>query len=275
MPSSDSLFSTANFLSLLNLEMSKEIVPLLGRVNEEYFLCDKSISVEAGRKLYRMPARAIGSALRDVQLLDANGSITPLSRLFEEDRNSLSNNANGYFLKGNQVELSPIPTSNTGSLRLLYFRRPSKFVLPVACAQIVSIDNSLNHVVVSSVPSTMTTGTLIDFSQANSPYDILDMDFAIISISGTTLEFSSLPSDLLVGDYISLAGETCVPGIPEELVSILVQAALCSALSSKKDKSVEFEMQKLQVMKESALNMISPRVKSDDKKIINSNSFLY
>lgn len=270
-----SLFSNANFLSILNLEMGKEVVPLLNRVNEEYFLQTKTIALVSGTNLYRMPTRAIGSALRDVQLLGNSGSVTGLNRLFEEDRTSLSSNAQGYFLKGNQVEVSPVPTSSTDSLRLLYFRRPSKLVLPIACGQILSINTVLNQVVVTSLPSTMTAGVLTDFVQANSPYDILDMDLAIASVSGTTVTFASLPADLAINDYICLAGESCVPGIPEELISILVQAALCTALSSKKDKSVELELQKLSVMKESAVNMLSPRVKSADKKIVNRNSFLF
>lgn len=272
-PTSNSLFSNANFLSILNMEMSKEVVPLLNKINEEYFLANKNQSITSGKNMYRIPTRAVGSALRDVQLLGNNNAITPLNRLYEEDRTTLSSNPIGYFLKGNQVELSPMPTSSSDTLRLLYFRRPSKFVLPSACAQILSIDTNLNQVVVSALPSTMTTNTQVDFVQANSPYDILDMDSAITSVSGTTLTFSSLPDDLAVGDYICLAGESCVPGIPEELIPILVQAALCTALSSKKDKSVELELQKLNQMKDSILSMLTPRVKSSDKKIVNPNSF--
>lgn len=272
-PTSNSLFSNANFLSILNMEMSKEVVPLLNKINEEYFLTNKNQSVTSGKNLYRIPTRSVGSALRDVQLLGNDNAITPLNRLYEEDRTTLSSNPIGYFLKGNQVELSPMPTSSSDTLRLLYFRRPSKFVLPSACAQILSIDTNLNQVVVSALPSTMTTNTQVDFVQANSPYDILDMDSAISSVSGTTLTFSSLPDDLAVGDYICLAGESCVPGIPEELIPILVQAALCTALSSKKDKSVELELQKLNQMKDSILSMLTPRVKSNDKKIVNPNSF--
>ena len=273
-PSSDSLFSNANFLSILDMEMSKEVVTILNKINEEYFLTQKHIPLVANTKLYRIPSRAVGSALRDVQLLSSTNVITPLNRLYEEDRTSLDNNKIGYFIKGNQIEVSPMPTSAADTLRLLYFRRPSKFVLPSACAQITSIDTVLNQVVVLSVPSTMTTSTQIDFVQANSPYDILEMDSAITGISGTTISFSSLPEDLSVNDYICLASQTCTPGIPEELIQILTQAALCTALSSKKDKSVELELQKLTQLKQSYLEMLTPRVKSNDKKIVNKNSFL-
>lgn len=193
-------------------------------------------------------------------------------RLWEEDRSSINNNQQGYFIKGNQIILSPTPTSTGDTLRLVYVRRPSKYVSVSDCAQIASIVGTT--ITVSSLPSTMTNGTLIDFSQANSPYDILSMSSAISSASGTTLTFSSVPTELVVGDYISLAGETCVPGIQEELVPVLTQAILCSCLSSKKDDSVKLELQKLENMKMRLLDLLTPRIKTSDNKIHSRNSLL-
>ena len=274
MPSANDLFSDSDYLRILNDEMVVTIVPLLNKVNEEYFLSYEDKSISSGVSHYRIPKRAIGSSLRDVQLIEANGNVISLPRLFEEDKTTLNNNQTGYFLKGNQVVLSPTPTSDTQILRLAYFRRPSQFVLPASTCQIASIDTNLNQVIVGSVPSTFTTNILVDFVQGSSPYDILDMDQVIVGVSGTTLTFSTIPQDLAVGDYISLASEACVPMIPEELVPTLVQSALCVCLSSKKDKSVEFEMQRLEQMKSSLLKMLSPRTKSNDIKIRNPISLL-
>lgn len=273
-PTADDLFSNSDYLSILNDEMSNQVVPLLSKLNEEYFLEYKDGLVISGTSSYRITKRAVGSLLRDLQLIDVSGNVTSLPRLFEEDRYSTTQGVLGYYLKGNQVELSPSPTSSSYILRQAYFRRPSKFVLPTACGQITSIDTNLNQIVVSSVPNTMTTGTLVDFVQGDSPYDLLEMDSSISGISGTTVSFSSLPDGLVVGDYISLASEACVPMIPEELIPFLVQSALCVCLSSKKDKSVELELQKLEQMKQSLINMLSPRVKSNDVKIRSNNTLL-
>lgn len=273
-PSSDSLFSNANYLAFLNTEMQKEIVPLLRTINEEHFLTVKEIPIEAGKNKYRIPSRAIGASLRDIQILNSDNSITQLNRLYEEDRTSLDKNELGYFLVGNQIEISPMPNITQGSLRLLYFRRPSAFVLPSECSQINSIDTLNNQITVNSIPSTMTSGILVDFLQASSPFDLLAMDSEIIGISGTTITFSSLPDDLAINDYIALAGQTCVPMIPDEFITILIQAALCSALSSKKDKAVELELQKLKVLKDTILPVMIPRVTSSDKKIVVKNGLL-
>jgi len=273
-PTTDSLFSNANYLSILTREQLTTVVPLLNKVNEEYFITEKDYAVTANQISYRIPARAVGSQLRDVQLVSSSGDVTGLVRLFEDNRESSNEGQQGYYIKGNSVLLSPTPTTTTGdTLRLIYMRRPSTFVLPSACGEITSINTGTNQVVVSALPSTMTTSTSIDFIQGNSPYDLLSMDTSISSVSGTTVNFSALPTDLAVGDYICLSGQTCVPMIPEELVDVLIQAALCTCLSSKKDKSVELELQKLEQLKNSFIEMLSPRVKSDDKKILNKYSF--
>lgn len=273
-PTSNSLFSNDNFLTFLNREQLTTIVPLLNKVNEEYFITEKDYSITANQANYRIPKRAVVSQLRDIQLISANGTVTKLTRLYEDNRSSTNNGERGYYIKGNEILLSPTPIQSVDTLRMIYMRRPSSFVLPTACAQIISIDTVLNQVVVSSLPSSMSTSTVVDFVQADSPYDLLTMDSSIVSVSGTTLSFASLPSDLAVNDYICIAGQTCVPMIPEELVTLLVQAVLCSCLSAKKDKSVELELQKLEQMKMTFTDVLSPRVKSNDKVIVNRNGLL-
>lgn len=270
-PTSNDLFTNADYLNILNDEVLNTIVPIINKVNEEYFLSYKDHSITNAQEAYRIPKRAIASTLRDVQMIDASGGVKSLSRLFEEDRTSTSAGPLGYYIKSNTLLMSPVPASTSGTLRMAYTRRPSKFVLTTACAQITNISG--NTITVASVPSTMTNGTLIDYVQADGPYDILDMDVAITGISGTTITMPSAPTDLAVGDYICLAGETPVPGVPEEMVPTLVQAALCVCLSSKKDKSAELEIQKLQQMKEALVQLMEPRVKSNDV-VVKSNSLI-
>lgn len=273
-PTSDTTFSNTDFLTILDEEMQNTILPLFTMINEDYFIEYQDESIVANQDLYRINKRAMGVILRDVQLVDSNNAITSLVRLYEEDKTSTTNNEQGYFLKGNRVQLSPKPTSAAGTLRLVYFRRPSQYVLTSACAEITSIDTATNSIVVSSLPSTMTSNVSIDFVQAESPYDILSMDSVILGVSGTTVTFSALPDDLVEGDYICLSGQTCVAGIPDEILSILIQASLCVCLSSKKDSSVKLVLDKLERMKENFLELLLPRVKSDDKKIINKNGLL-
>jgi hypothetical protein len=259
-PTSNDLFSTADFLTLFNMQMQSDITPMMLKLNEEFFLQSKDFTISQG-STYRIPRRAIGAKVRDLTMVDNAGNVTPIIRLFEEDRpKALS----GYYMLRNSIELSTDFTSNT--LRMKIFGRPSTLVLTSACGQITSIDTGTNQVIVSSAPSTFATNTLVDFIQNNNPYDLLAMDVSISSVSGTTLTFSSLPDGLEVGDWIALATEAPVPMVPEEVHPVLIQSCLCRTLSSKKDKAYDQERVTLEKMVADAINMLDPRVANNSIK---------
>lgn len=260
-PTSDDLFSNADFLSLLNHCLKSDITPMMLKLNEEYFLQYKDFSISAGTT-YRMPKRAVGAKIRDLQIVDSSGNHTALVRLYEEDRPA---NPTGYYMLRNSIELSSDLTTNT--LRMTYFARPSTLVATTACAQVTSINTGTFQVTVSGVPSTFANGTLTDFVQNSNPYDLLSMDVAISNISGTTITYTSLPDGLEEGDWICLATEAPVPMVPEEMHPVLIQSALCKTLSSKKDKAYKDELDTLMRIKEDAINMLDPRVENNSNKV--------
>lgn len=260
-PSSNDLFSDSDFLVLLNHQMKVEIIPMMMKLNEEFFIQYKDFTISQG-STYRIPTRAIGSMIRDLKYIDASSNQGSLIRLYEEDRPL---KRSGYYMQRNSIELSD--DFNTGTLRMKIFGRPNTLVLETACARVSSIDTALNQVVVTSVPSTMTTGVYVDFVQTANPYDLLGIDYAITGVSGTTLSFSALPDGLAVNDYICIATEAPVPMVPEELHPVLVQSALVKTLSSKKDKAYKDELDTLMRVKEDAINMLDPRVQDNSVKV--------
>jgi hypothetical protein len=266
-PTSDDLFSDADFLVLLNMAMDVEINPIILKLNDEYLLQSKDYTVVAG-STYRMPTRVI--SLRDLTLIDGSGNVTQLNRLFEEDRSS---NNSGYYLLRNSIELSSDIVG--GSLRMKYFARPSKLVATADCGQITSINTGANSVVVSAAPSTFINGAVIDLVQNNNPFDLLSMDQAITTVAGTTLTFASLSSDLQVGDWVCIANQSPVPLAPQELHTLLVQAALVESLSSKKDKAFKDANEKYEMMKTNVINMLDPRVNNSSVKMRSGKIFNY
>jgi hypothetical protein len=258
-PTSDDLYSSADFLSLLNHQMKAEILPMMLKVNEEFFLQYQDFTIGSG-STYRIPTRAIGTVIRDLQIIDGSANVSSISRLFEEDR---PNNLSGYYITRNSVELSS--DFSSGTLRMKYFARPGTLVATTSCAQVTVVAG--NTITVSSAPTTMALGTLVDFVQNNNPYDLLGMDLAIASVSGTTLDFAAVPSGLTVGDWICIAGESPVPMLPEEMHPVLVQSALCKTLSSKKDKAYKDELETLVRVKEDAINMLDPRIENNSNKV--------
>ena len=259
-PSSNDLFSSSDLISMFNHQLKVDITPLMLKLNEEYYLQSNDFTITQGGT-YRIPTRAVGAKIRDLQQVDSAGNSKEIKRLFEEDRPF---NKSGYYMLRNSVELSNDYSNDT--LRMKYFARPSELVATTACGQITSIDTGNNQVVVSSAPSTFATDINIDFVQDNNPYDLLGMDYSITGVSGTTISFSSLPDDLAVGDWVCLATESPVPMIPEELHPVLVQSCLVKCLSSKKDKAFEIEMATLAQNKQDAINMLDPRVENNSIK---------
>ncbi len=267
IPTSQNLFSNADFLALANEELQDNLVPLILSAKEEYFVFNYDYSIQSGLNAYAIPSQAIGGSLRDVQLIE-NTSVISLCRLFEEDRYDTADNGRGFFIQGNNINISPTPTSTSGTLRLVYYRRPNALVLSSACGQIESIDTGTNQIVVSSVPSAFTTGVEIDFIKDKAGFDSLAVDQSISGVSGTTISFASLPTGLAVGDWIALAGESPVPQIPQEAHSILAQMVTVKCLEAMNDaKAMQLAEQKLQMMKDNFLTVISPRITGENKKV--------
>lgn len=259
-PTSDDLFSTSDFLVLLNNQLKTDLTPLMLKLNEEYFLQYKDFTITQGAT-YRIPNRAIGAKIRDLKLMDSSGNFSSIDRLFEEDRPS---NKSGYFMLRNSIELTNDFTS--GTLRMSYFARPNQLVSTSSCGVIAAIDENNFIVDLDAAPSTFSDTVLCDFVQANNPYDLLGYDYEITNVAGVSITFDSLPDGLAVGDYLCLANQSPVPLLPDELHPILMQSALCRALSSKKDKVYEQEMIVLEQMKQDAINMLDPRVENNSIK---------
>lgn len=258
-PTSNDLFSNDDFLVLLNSRMKLEIMPLLITLCEEFFLLDKDFTISTPGASYKIPRRAIGAKLRDVQWISSAGSVTHLQRLYEEDRDF---GRTGFYIKRNAIELSSDIID--GTLRMVYFARPNELVMPTECGQVQSFDTATKQIVLTSAPTTFAPTVKVDLIQGVNPYDLLDYDQALDSVSGTTLTFpNTLPDDLEVGDWVSLATESPVPMIPEELHPVLVQCALVAALSSKKDSSVDRELKILEDMKHSMLRVMDPRIENN------------
>lgn len=256
-PTANDLFSNSDFLSLFNHQMKTEMIPTMLFLSEDYFLLTKNYNIVQNGN-YRLPSRSIGAKLRDLQVQDTGGNLIPLKRLFEEDRPA---NLTGYYIYRNSVQLATQFTS--GTLLLKYYARPNTLVMPTACGQVVSFDGTAKTVTVSSVPATFANGVLCDFVQNKNPYDLLSYDNAIVGISGTTIQMTEIPDDLAVGDWLCLAEEAPVPMLPEEMHPVLVQSALVAALSSKKDKALDYEAKTLERVKQDAIRMLDPRVEND------------
>lgn len=271
IPTNQNLFQTADFLRFANHELQINLVPMVMSTREEYFVADKDYDVTSDQASYAIPPRAIAQRLRDVQLIDSSDNVSSLAQLNPSEVSSLSNGDAGFYLKAGNVVISPTPSATVDTLRLVHFRRPNALVETSDCGQITDITGL--QVTVDAAPSTFAIDVEIDFIKDNPGFECVEIDQPIASLAGNVLTFTTVPTDLAVGDWVALAGESPIPQIPAELHPILAQmvAIRCMAAQGKTTKDAK---ETLDEMKHAALTILSPRVEGENKKIRNPNSLL-
>lgn len=287
VPVSQITFDDPSILNMADEEIQTGLVPFLMKAREEYLVDYLDYSVDGTTRTFEMPARSIGAKLRAVTcLINPNNDIDqPNERKIPEinaEDAVFNNNFNNFlslqsfFLRENNVILSPGASSFAGqTLRMYYFKRPSRLIQTSACSQITGIIG--NQAIVNLVPTNFgTSGTLsitVDLVKANPPFRLLSMDLPITI--DTTTNTATLPANLStygvsVGDYICLAGEAPIPTLPVELHSLLAQRVAVKILASLGD-SANFQIatDRLKEMEHNVLGLISNRVEGSNRKVVN------
>jgi hypothetical protein len=222
VPENQVLITTARLLAMADEEVQNELIPLIDSLNQEFFVRIEEEQTVSNQQTYKIPYRAIGRKLRDLKGRDGN-TIRSLTKLAveDEDQFNIASSVMGFNIKGDRIYLYPTPTDNTLYLKKYYLFRPSKMVESAAAARIAGISG--NVITCQSVPATFLAGTTIDFVEGRSGYTTLDFDKSITNVSGLQVTVSSAPTDLQIGDYIALAGQSPVVQFPDECFSYLVQ----------------------------------------------------
>lgn len=278
IPTSQSTYQAVDFLRFATEEIQVGLLPILLGIREEFYVTEYDQSVVKDQELYPIPERAIGRALRDL-LFSSASPIGPRSDLqslprLEPDllplQRGSGRSSKDYmaFLRGDKVGLSPAPSVTRGTLRMMYHRRPSGLVEVAAASKIVSID-SATSVTVASVPSTIDASSVVDIVCATGGFRSKGDDLTLASVTAPTITFSSnLPSDLAVGDYISLSGSSPIPQIPLEMQPVLAQRVAVKCLEGLGDvNGVQVAQAKLNEMEKAALTLLTPRIRGEAKKI--------
>ena len=204
---------------------------------EEYYVYSATQAITSAQSSYPIPARGQGMALREVQMIK-DGVVVNLERMdLEEQTTTDQGTVDKFYVQNNELMLYPTPNVTNFDLKLYYFLRPSKLVPTSECARITAIDTGTNTLTVSA-PSTWTTPDTFDLVRAKSGFKTYadGMDLTASAVSTTSITLSSLPSTLAVGDYVSLAEESCFPFLPLEAHGLLVHACVAELLESTGDR---------------------------------------
>jgi hypothetical protein len=278
-PNSQNLYQDTDVVLFLDECLRDTVLPLILSTEETYFVTyyDQAVT---GVASYTIPQRGAAGALMDVVFVNANGTEMKLNQLSESQIAgstvfgvSLPLYTFGYFVKNDQVFLYPqqAQQATAYTLRMKFFRRPNNLTLAANCGRITAINGSI--ITVDAVDSTWTTSTTFDIIQNFPQFQSISDGQTITLISNLNITLSSVPTGLAVGMYLCPTGMSCIPQIPYEAFSFLVQCAIERLAESLGDTQIaQIASKRAEKLGMSLVKMIEPRVAKGEKKIINRNN---
>lgn len=263
--------SDTDLIAMFNDEAMTHVTSLLKSARQKHLEVSEDIDFTANQVSIQIPTRAVANSLSSVLLLDPNGGQPYPISVLQGDR------ASNYASTGTQPEavdplgatlvLVPTPTS-AGTLRLRYMQRLSRIVPEEESGLITAINTGTNTVSVETLPTAIVTGSICDLVRGTPPFDNPSIDLTAI-VSGLDITFTALPSDLTVGDYVSLAGETPIPQVTPELHPLLAKRVALASQGGTGDPAAGALAKEVKDLTKAALELLTPRVTNSVQRIIN------
>lgn len=278
MPTSQNTYTSARILAIADDELRSYFIPLIMKAREYYYAYDVTTALNA-TGVYDIHTRAIGAKLVNAYLLSGTTkrNLVWLSEEEMTDTDQPPRGGPGIFLKRSQVHLKPASTGDTSIVQTILLR-PGDLVLTSAAAQITAIDTGTKTLTfaASTIPTTWTTANLFDLVQATPHFDTLSIDQVATSVTSTTIVMSSaLSSRLVVGDWVSLAGQTPIVQIPVELQSLHVTKCAATILRAQGSKdSADRAEREVREMEKNVWPIYTNRIQDEGKKIVPRNQLL-
>lgn len=273
VPQGNATFTAAQFLAIGNTQMRTKVAPKIASCRENYWLATEYIDIDPDTNRYAIPSKSIGSSFTDIKVASGTNLIhlmrLEVSDLYSTQFSTFS--SYGYYLEDGSVRL--LPTTLSGQVVFWYYRIPSKLVPVSECAQILSITD--NAIEVASVPTAFINGGELDIVSQSPGFNVLLKDTEPTSIVGTTLTFSSVPSDIAVGDWVCLSGQSCIIQCPLEWIEVLVQQTVCKVYQIQGyAQKLKLALDDLKEMETNAMSVVSPRTVESAKIISGGGSLL-
>lgn len=275
-PANQLTFSSTDILALGDETIQEKIVPAILAAREEYYVTYVDLPLVDGQSIYEIPPRAIGSIIREPFMIDTANNIYALYRT-SMDRLHLYGSASAFpdkfYFMGENIVLNPVPTGSGIAdkvLRLYYQIRPGQLVDPSAAAVISAIDTVGLTVTVSSIPLAWVTGNVFDLISANGSqrYFFQGTDLTSSLISGNIITLPSIPQDLQVGDYVSIAGTSPLVQMPAEFRPAFAMLTAAIIIGSQNQPNGDSLLQKGLDSLKVAQDLIKPRSIGEEETII-------
>lgn len=262
-------FETQEILDVAYDVLLSEVTPYMISQREEYYVRKTTEAITASQAEYGFPTRALGQALREVQIIKGT-VVVDVDRIdLEEITSTAEGEPNEFYVMGNSIYLYPTPNVSQNTLQMYYFFRPSKLVPVNECAYISAIDTGTNTLTVSA-PTDWTTADTFDLIQGRDGFKVRSFDLTASAVSTSSITLSELPSGLQVGDYVALSGESCFPFLPTEGHQLLVYKTVAALLESIGDTANAASADKRGLMIQAQLdNLFGTRIQGAPKQFAN------
>lgn len=283
IPASQALLSDLDILAFADHQMKVRLLPMLTSLRQEFFVVKVDQPVTKNLATYKVPYRSVGRTLRDLKMVDQTGNITLDLVQYAEEDISYINNAGGFvrrgfYFRGDNVVLVPIPDIDGLTLEMWYELRPSRLV-PVTYAAVVT-GIAGTTVTCSNISSQFgTVGNIlnVDVIDQNQGNSCLGFDLQATYATATEFTFAAgaLPPTLAVGNYIAVSDTTPVVQLPDEvtvLLETLTAMRVCHAIGDFEGKQM-LEAEAAQEEK-ALLLLLQPRIEGETQKIINRDGLL-
>jgi hypothetical protein len=291
IPDSQSMITDDEILDFANEEMELNLLQLITRKHEDYLLVREDIPLVTNQNSYQIPYRAIGSKVREIAYTKDGLTYAEMQRISIDDVTSgfytygRSNNqlyAGGrYYLQNENIVIFTDPSNvrDEGFLSVFYNLRPNSLVDSSRVGIITSIDRNTGIIAMSTLPSNFTSSSEYDFIKTKSPHKIRTFDITVTNVDTAnktiTVDTDDIPSELVVGDRVALAGETDVINCPSELHSMLAEMVTARVMESIGDTdNLENINKKLAKMEERVGDLLDNRVDGSPIKCKPRNGFL-
>lgn len=215
IPANQALLSDSDIMAIVDNIVRSRLVPLVMSLQQEYFVTRTTTPLVASQSEYAIPYRAIGRKLREIKLVDEQDNERNLALVSLEDSSVYRNvgDVTGFYYRGDKIHTVPDLGSDIGtrSFAMWWFCPPSQLCAVTDAAQVVSVAG--NTVLCSTVPTTVSSASAIDFIQGRSGNALLGYDVVPSSSTTGSVIFTSsddVPTDLVAGDYIAAAGRSPV-----------------------------------------------------------------
>lgn len=293
VPNDQVTFSDEDLLEMATDEITLGLMESIIDARGDYLVYHIDVPIIQNVNKYDIPSRAHGNKLRDVTVNDANNPeivIYDLYQTTEEDqldaRNYYTRNTKSiFFLENNKIVLTPdLVRSSSYVLRMYFYMTPSKLVPVSRAGTIMSISDGVETVdsvdipvkilSFSTLPKHFTSTLKYDVTSDVSPNKITNFDLTPVSVNLTQKTISVRASDLiepiLMGNYVTQAGETIVPNIPSEYHPIVAQRTVRACMEYMNDDAGYAKATtKLQEMEQQVEKIVRSRVEGAPKKIKN------